>query len=309
MSGVPSDITSIVVAVLSRLVFDYAIWSRNEVQRPILLVCEEAHRYVPAEKNADGQAVRKVLERIAKEGRKYGVTLGLITQRPSDLAEGVLSQCGTIISMRLNNDRDQAFVKARCPKARAASSTSSRRCATANASSAARACRSRSASRSTTSSASAGRPRPTRIFTELWRRSGDEEGDRRPRRQALARPGPLRLSQTKLNCRIGLSLSKASHFAGCEVEPGSGFVRLGLSGGCTAAAYQPVCGGIGGRRQRLAPLAAVRTGAPAARRPACRAACRIRPRKASSSPPGQRDAVSEAERGRIRSALPPRCSS
>ena len=65
---------------------------------------------------ASGQAVRKILERIAKEGRKYGVSLGLITQRPSDLAEGVLSQCGTIIAMRLNNDRDQAFVKSAMPE-------------------------------------------------------------------------------------------------------------------------------------------------------------------------------------------------
>ncbi len=116
VSGVPSDIVSVVVAVLSRLVFDYAIWSRNEVQRPILLVCEEAHRYVPADKTSSGQAVRKVLERIAKEGRKYGVSLGLITQRPSDLAEGVLSQCGTLIAMRLNNDRDQNFVKGAMPE-------------------------------------------------------------------------------------------------------------------------------------------------------------------------------------------------
>ncbi|MGQ0659642.1 ATP-binding protein, partial [Sphingosinicella sp.] len=116
VSGVPSDIVSVVVAVLSRLVFDYAIWSRSEVQRPILLICEEAHRYVPADKSSAGQAVRKVLERVAKEGRKYGVSLGLITQRPSDLAEGVLSQCGTIIAMRLNNDRDQQFVKAAMPE-------------------------------------------------------------------------------------------------------------------------------------------------------------------------------------------------
>jgi hypothetical protein len=116
VSGVPSDITSVVVAVLSRLVFDYAIWSRNELQRPVLLVCEEAHRYVPSDKTSSGQAVRKVLERIAKEGRKYGVSLGLITQRPSDLAEGVLSQCGTIIAMRLNNERDQQFVKAAMPE-------------------------------------------------------------------------------------------------------------------------------------------------------------------------------------------------
>ncbi len=116
VSGVPSDITSVVVAVLARMVFDYAIWSRNEPQRPILLVCEEAHRYVPNEANSQKSAVGKILGRIAKEGRKYGVSLGLITQRPSDLAEGVLSQCGTIIAMRLNNERDQAFVKAAMPE-------------------------------------------------------------------------------------------------------------------------------------------------------------------------------------------------
>ena len=116
VSGVPSDITSTVVAVLSRLVFDFAIWGREENTRPILLVCEEAHRYVPSEKNSDGSSVGSILSRIAKEGRKYGISLGLITQRPSDLAEGVLSQCGTIISMRLNNDRDQAFVRSAMPE-------------------------------------------------------------------------------------------------------------------------------------------------------------------------------------------------
>src|SRR6185295_15982646 len=98
VSGVPSEVTSVVVSVLARMVFDYAIWSRTEAQRPLLLVCEEAHRYVPKDENSEnGQAVRRILERIAKEGRKYGVSLGLITQRPSDLAEGVLSQCGTIV--------------------------------------------------------------------------------------------------------------------------------------------------------------------------------------------------------------------
>jgi DNA helicase HerA-like ATPase len=116
VSGVPSDITSTVVAVLSRMVFDFAVWAREEKTRPILLVCEEAHRYVPSEKNADGSSVGRILSRIAKEGRKYGISLGLITQRPSDLAEGVLSQCGTIIAMRLNNDRDQAFVRAAMPE-------------------------------------------------------------------------------------------------------------------------------------------------------------------------------------------------
>ena len=117
VSGVPSEVTSVVVSVLARMVFDYAIWSRTEAQKPLLLVCEEAHRYVPKDENAEkGQAVRRILERIAKEGRKYGVSLGLITQRPSDLAEGVLSQCGTIVSMRLNNDRDQACVRAAMPE-------------------------------------------------------------------------------------------------------------------------------------------------------------------------------------------------
>ena len=116
VSGVPSEITTTVVALLSRLVFDFAIWAREEKTRPVLLVCEEAHRYVPNEKNADGSSVGRILSRIAKEGRKYGISLGLITQRPSDLAEGVLSQCGTILSMRLNNERDQAFVKAAMPE-------------------------------------------------------------------------------------------------------------------------------------------------------------------------------------------------
>ncbi|WP_374945259.1 ATP-binding protein [Sphingomonas sp.] len=115
VSGVPSDITSVVVAVLARTTFDYAIWSRNEPQRPVLLVCEEAHRYIPSSGGASS-SVGRILGRIAKEGRKYGVSLGLVTQRPSDLAEGVLSQCGTIIAMRLNNDRDQAFVRAAMPE-------------------------------------------------------------------------------------------------------------------------------------------------------------------------------------------------
>ena len=97
-------------------IIDFAIWSRDERTSPILLVCEEAHRYVPNEKNADGNSVGTILSRIAKEGRKYGISLGLITQRPSDLAEGVLSQCGTILSMRLNNDRDQDFVRAAMPE-------------------------------------------------------------------------------------------------------------------------------------------------------------------------------------------------
>ena len=116
LSGVPSDIVAVVVALLSRIVLDHAIWSRNERPRPVLIVCEEAHRYLPAMAIQGSSAVRTALERIAKEGRKYGVALGLVTQRPSDLAEGALSQCGTIIAMRLNNDRDQRRVRDAMPE-------------------------------------------------------------------------------------------------------------------------------------------------------------------------------------------------
>ncbi|MBL4838595.1 MAG: ATP-binding protein [Kordiimonadaceae bacterium] len=112
LSGVPSDIVDVVVSLLSRLVFDFAMWSQRHVgATPILLVCEEAHRYVPhASMDTRVHAARKSLERIAKEGRKYGVSLGLVSQRPSDLSEAVLSQCGTIMTMRLTNGKDQEFV-------------------------------------------------------------------------------------------------------------------------------------------------------------------------------------------------------
>jgi hypothetical protein len=103
------------VALLSRLVFDFSIWAREEETRPILLVVKRRIAMCPMKRTPMGHRWR-ILSRIAKEGRKYGVSLGLVTQRPSDLAEGVLSQCGTIIAMRLNNERDQAFVRAAMPE-------------------------------------------------------------------------------------------------------------------------------------------------------------------------------------------------
>ena len=116
LSGVPSDIVDVVVSVLARLVFDFAVWSRKENSRPLLLVCEEAHRYVPEARIDQFGAARKSLERIAKEGRKYGVSLGLISQRPSELSESVLSQCGTFLAMRMNNERDKRFVESAVPE-------------------------------------------------------------------------------------------------------------------------------------------------------------------------------------------------
>lgn len=116
LSGIPADIVDVVVSVLCRIVFDFALWTKRDDSQPVMLICEEAHRYVPAIKMDKYGAARGALERIAKEGRKYGVSLGLVSQRPSDLSEAVLSQCGTIISMRMNNDRDRKFVESTMPE-------------------------------------------------------------------------------------------------------------------------------------------------------------------------------------------------
>jgi DNA helicase HerA-like ATPase len=110
LSAVPPDIMDVVISLLSRLAFDLAVWSKGRV--PLLLVCEEAHRYAPAGQDAVFLPTRASLARIAKEGRKYGVSLALITQRPSELDQTILSQCSTVIAMRLSTERDQEVVRA-----------------------------------------------------------------------------------------------------------------------------------------------------------------------------------------------------
>jgi len=115
LSGVPSDVVDVVVSVLCRMIFDFAVWSPKPVQVPIVLVCEEAHRYAPRGDDAAFQPTKKALSRIAKEGRKYGVGLGLISQRPSELAESILSQCNTLVALRMSNERDQNFVQRALP--------------------------------------------------------------------------------------------------------------------------------------------------------------------------------------------------
>ncbi len=117
LSGVPSDVVDVVVSVLCRIVFDFAVWSPRPVKVPILLVCEEAHRYAPRSDAAAFQPTKQALARIAKEGRKYGVSLGLISQRPSELAETILSQCNTLIALRMSNEQDQHFVQRALPDA------------------------------------------------------------------------------------------------------------------------------------------------------------------------------------------------
>ena len=110
LSAVPGEIMDVVISVISRLAFDLASWS--EARLPILIVCEEAHRYAPADAGRKFMPTRQALARIAKEGRKYGVSLALITQRPSELDTTILSQCSTVIAMRLSTERDQSVVRA-----------------------------------------------------------------------------------------------------------------------------------------------------------------------------------------------------
>ncbi|MBI3678422.1 MAG: ATP-binding protein [Proteobacteria bacterium] len=110
LASIPAEILDVVISLLSRLAFDLAVWSQGAV--PLLLVCEEAHRYAPIGHDEVFMPTRQSLSRIAKEGRKYGVSLALITQRPSELDPTILSQCSTVIAMRLSTERDQEVVRA-----------------------------------------------------------------------------------------------------------------------------------------------------------------------------------------------------
>ncbi|HEX6143191.1 MAG TPA: DUF87 domain-containing protein [Geminicoccaceae bacterium] len=110
ISGVPSEIVDVVVSVLFRLTFELGVWSERGTAPPVLLVCEEAHRYVPADDATGFAPTKRVISRIAKEGRKYGVTLCLVSQRPSEVAMSSLSQCNTIFALRMSNEHDQQFV-------------------------------------------------------------------------------------------------------------------------------------------------------------------------------------------------------
>lgn len=109
LSAVPSEILGVVVGVLSRISFQFALWSDQSV--PILLVCEEAHRYCAQEAGPNFELARRALARIAKEGRKHGVSLCLVSQRPSEISADVLSQCNTIFALRINNTQDQTSLR------------------------------------------------------------------------------------------------------------------------------------------------------------------------------------------------------
>jgi DNA helicase HerA-like ATPase len=109
LAGLPSEVVNSVASVLCRMAFDLAVSSDGRVQT--LVVCEEAHRYIPADANAGFWPTRQAIARIAKEGRKYGVYLSVVTQRPGELDPTILSQCSTVFAMRLGNERDQEIIR------------------------------------------------------------------------------------------------------------------------------------------------------------------------------------------------------
>jgi DNA helicase HerA-like ATPase len=117
LSSVPFDVRPVVTAQVGRLAFEFNYWNPMYKEFPLLLVCEEAHSYIPREGNSQFEGTRQSMQRIAKEGRKYGVGLAVVTQRPHDLSETVLAQCNTFVCLRLTNPDDQAYVKNLVPEA------------------------------------------------------------------------------------------------------------------------------------------------------------------------------------------------
>lgn len=112
ISGLPNEVAGPLTALIARLLFQYKLWQTREEREkdPVLFICEEAHRYVPNHGEAQYKEAQEAVRRIAKEGRKYGVGLMLISQRPSDVEATVLSQCNSWIILRLTNSNDQEHV-------------------------------------------------------------------------------------------------------------------------------------------------------------------------------------------------------
>ncbi len=109
LAGFPAEVVDPVVSVLCRLAFDFGLWSDGAA--PLLIVCEEAHRYAAVDRTIGFGPTRRAISRIAKEGRKCGVFLALATQRPAELDPTIISQCSTLFAMRMSNDRDQRLLR------------------------------------------------------------------------------------------------------------------------------------------------------------------------------------------------------
>lgn len=116
LSAVPFDVRPTVAAQVGRLAFEFNYWNPEYREFPILLMCEEAHAYVPRASESAFAGARKSMERIAKEGRKYGVGLTVVSQRPHEVSETVLAQCGTFMCLRITNPSDQAYVRSLVPE-------------------------------------------------------------------------------------------------------------------------------------------------------------------------------------------------
>ena len=115
-SEVPSDILPLIIGLVARVVFSVQQWTEREKQHPVALLCDEAHLYIPERRNSGvSEEGLKSFERIAKEGRKYGVGLTVISQRPSEVNRTVLSQCNNFVAMRLTNAEDQAVIRRLMP--------------------------------------------------------------------------------------------------------------------------------------------------------------------------------------------------
>lgn len=110
LTGLPTEVVNVVVSVICRMTFDFALWAEGRI--PVTLVCEEAHRYIPAKTDLGFEPCKRAIARIAKEGRKYGASLCIVTQRPAEIDPTILSQCNTVFALRMSNDRDQKIVKA-----------------------------------------------------------------------------------------------------------------------------------------------------------------------------------------------------
>jgi hypothetical protein len=110
-SSVPFDVRPTVSAQIGRLAFEFNYWNPQSSEFPLLLVCEEAHAYIPREGGTQFEGTRRSMERIAKEGRKYGVGLAVVSQRPHELSETVLAQCGSFFCFRVTNPDDQQYIR------------------------------------------------------------------------------------------------------------------------------------------------------------------------------------------------------
>lgn len=117
-SEVPADILPVIVGLVARIIYQVQFWTDRNKRKPMALVCDEAHMYLPKKdgKNPVEQRAIENFEKIAKEGRKYGVALLIVSQRPSDVSPTILSQCNNIVSLRLTNGDDQATVKKLMPE-------------------------------------------------------------------------------------------------------------------------------------------------------------------------------------------------